>query len=488
MDESAILLRALLQSDFLAFLEMCFVTLEPGLEYQDNWHLAAVAEALRRVQTGSSKRLIINVPPRSGKSIIVTIAFTAWLLGHDPRKRIICVSYTDALAKTHASAFRSIVNSHWYKDAFPRFRIKRGGDRELETTTTELGYRFAVSIAGAVLGRGADIIIGDDPMSPAAALSDAVRTRETNLWMTAHRTRLNNKLEGAIILVMQRLHQEDLVGHVEASEDWDKLVIPAISPEAENHPIGPHPEDVYHRQASEVLHPDREPREVLDATRRAIGSLVFSAQYLQNPVPPGGNVIQRSWLRYYDEAPQAFDRVMVSWDTASTLEETSDWSVGTVWGAVGQDFYLLDVRRERLEAPDLRRAIIELDRSWEADVTLIEGTELGRAIAQDLRSSRSLRPLVEPARYDKVARLLAVSPRFEAGQVLLPHEAPWLSTYIGELLAFPTGRHDDQVDATSQALRYLTRRQGSENELIRRTITRRNIVRARVVDRPDRDR
>jgi predicted phage terminase large subunit-like protein len=452
---NSLLLLAFLRSDFLAFLEKCFVTLEPGLRYQDNWHIWALAEALRHVQ-------------------------------NDPRKRIICVSYSESLAKAHAAAFRTIVKSSWYREAFPAFQIRRGGDREVETITTELGYRYAVSIAGPVLGRGADLIIGDDPMSPVSALSEATRTREINLWMGSHRSRLNNKLEGAIILVMQRLHEQDLVGHVRGSEDWDQLVIPAISPEAKRYLVGPGAADFYDRAAEEVLHPDREPREVLDATRRALGSLTFSAQYLQDPIPPGGNVIKRSWLRFYDEPPSEFDRVIASWDTASTLAETSDWSVGTVWGAVGQDFYLLHVRRERLETPDLRRAIVDLDRDWSVDVTLIEHTELGRAIAQDLRAARTMRPLLERAHLDKLARLLAVSARFEAGQVLLPREAPWLGVYMAELLAFPAGQHDDQVDATSQALRYLTFRQAPLNDLVRRETVRRNIPRRTFVNPPRR--
>jgi predicted phage terminase large subunit-like protein len=154
-----------------------------------------------------------------------------------------------------------------------------------------------------------------------------------------------------------------------------------------------------------------------------------------------------------------------------------------VWGAVGQDFYLLDVRRAKLETPTLRRTILAVSDEWEVNATLIENTELGRSLAQDLRASHSLRPLLETARHDKLARLLAVSARFEAGQVLLPREASWLGAYTTELLAFPTGDHDDQVDATSQALRYLTARQSPPAERMRRNIRRRNVTRANIVRR-----
>ena len=140
--------RWALRHDFIMFYERCFALLEPGTEFLDNWHLHAIAEALRRVDQDETKRTIISVPPRSGKSLIVTVAFTAWLLGRNPRLKIICTSYSESLAKTHASAFRSVVRSEWYLQAFPAFRIERGGDRSVETATTQRGFRFAVSLAG----------------------------------------------------------------------------------------------------------------------------------------------------------------------------------------------------------------------------------------------------------------------------------------------------------------------------------------------------
>jgi predicted phage terminase large subunit-like protein len=148
----------------------------------------------------------------------------------------------------------------------------------------------------------------------------------------------------------------------------------------------------------------------------------------------------------------------VSWDTASTLGESSDYSVGTVWGAKGLDFYLLDLVRGRFEVPELRREVLRLSKAWRANQTVIEDTEIGRAIMQDMRRSGELRPILQRPRYDKEARFLAQSARFEAGQVHVPRDAPWLAGWMDELLAFPNGRHDDQVDSTSQALDYLTAR------------------------------
>jgi hypothetical protein len=206
-------LRAL-QTDYMVFIERCFATLNPGDAFQDNWHLHAIAEQLRRVDANESTRLIVNVPPRSGKSIMTTIGYSAWRHGRNPRDRIICVSSDQSLVRSLAASYRAIVMSEWFGRAFPGFHIRRGGDRATETITTLRGYRYGVAIGGSVLGRGADLIIADDAMSPMAALSDAVRRRELNLWDTAFRTRLDDKTKGAIIIVCQRLHQDDLVGHV----------------------------------------------------------------------------------------------------------------------------------------------------------------------------------------------------------------------------------------------------------------------------------
>jgi predicted phage terminase large subunit-like protein len=175
-------------------------------------------------------------------------------------------------------------------------------------------------------------------------------------------------------------------------------------------------------------------------------------------VPPEGNIVKREWLRFYGERPSSFDLVIASWDTASTLSETADYSVGTVWGAKGLDFYLLDLVRGRFEVPELRREVLRVSQKWGADQTIIEDTDIGRAITQDLRRSGEWRAILRRPRFDKEARFLAQSARFESGQVHVPQEAPWLACWLEELLAFPNGRHDDQVDSTSQALDYLAAR------------------------------
>ncbi len=452
VDQRAVL-RQLLREDLTSFIGKCFATLEAGRPYQPNWHIRHIGYQLSQVANGDLTRLAITIPPRHLKSICVTVAYTAWAMGRDPKLRIIAVSYAEELARLHATAFRTIVESDWYRELFPAFQIKRA--RKNEITTTQHGFRYASSVGGSILGRGADLIIIDDPMKAQAAFSAADRRKVKEFYDNTLYTRLNDKARGAIIIVMQRLHQDDLVGHVLEQEEWELAAIPAIETEERSYRMGPDPQDVYLRAVDEVIQPGREDHTVLDQIRRTLGSMGFAAQYQQDPVPPDGNAIRRAWLRYYDVAP-SLEQVIVSWDTASTVGEASDYSVGTVWGLNGSDIYLLDVVRNKHEAPGLLRQIRDVHMHYKADATLIEDTDIGRAITQVMRQHGPVRPILRRPMFDKEARLLAQAPKFEAGQVLLPREAPWLAEYVSELLAFPTGAHDDQVDSTSQALNWIS--------------------------------
>lgn len=458
MSDHGRLLRALLRQNLAAFAQKTFHALEPGTPYCHSWHLDHLAWQLGRVARGEVRRLIINVPPRSMKSITVSVAFTAWLLGRDPTKRILCASYAADLARKHAIDTRHIMDSAWFQELFPRCELVARRQRDTELLTTLKGGRLSFGLGGALTGRGADVIILDDPMKASSATSEADRRRAIEYYEGTLVSRLNDKRRGAIVLVMQRLHEADLCGHLlaRAPEDWEVVHLPAIAVEDGEFRLSDRPGHVHRRFCGDALQADREPCELLDGLRRELGSRTFEAQYQQTPTPASGNLIRREWLRSYSERPAAFSRVVVTWDTASTLGETSDWSVGQVWGVCDQDFYLLNVVRQRLEFPQLRRAVLKLHADWDADVTLIEKTALGHALLQDLRRTSPLRPILLPARLDKVARCEAQSARFEEGRVHLPAEAPWLGAYLSELLAFPNGRHDDQVDATSYALHYLT--------------------------------
>ena len=454
MSDRRALLRAIQRRQLCAFNEQAFHIVDPGTRYEHNWHLEHLCWMLSRVARGELRRLIINVPPRSMKSITVSIGFTAWMLGHDPTKRIICVSYADDLARKLSVDTRAIMESPWYRELFPETRL--ASKRNTDLITTRRGQRYAAGMNGSILGLGADVVILDDPIKATDALSQAERRRVNEAFDNTILTRLNDKRSGAIVIVAQRLHEDDLVGHVTATGDWEIVSIPAIAEEDATYQLSDTPGDVYVRRRGEVLY-SREPLEILESIRRSQGSLTFSAQYQQAPLPPQGNIVRREWLRYYTEAPAEFDVVVASWDTASTISQTADYSVGTVWGAKGLDFYLLDIVRDRFEVPDLRREVMRLSRRWRVDQTVIEDTDIGRAIAQDLRRSGEASVVLRPVRFDKEARFLAQSARFESGQVHV-REAPWTAPWLDELLAFPNGRHDDQVDSTSQALDWLSQR------------------------------
>ncbi|MGA0594577.1 phage terminase large subunit [Enterovirga sp. CN4-39] len=258
--------------------------------------------------------------------------------------------------------------------------------------------------------------------------------------------------------------------------EWSMLVIPAIAPRDETYQIGSRENDLYRRREGEVLLPEREPRNVLEATRRELGTMNFSAQYMQDPVPPGGNVIDRSWLSFYDEEPGSFDYLLASWDPASTIGEHSSYSVGTLWGQVGPDYYLLELTRRKLETPELRKLILAWDREHEPHETVVEGPGLGQSLVQEIRRTSDMRIGLYNPRADKEERLLTQSVRFEAGQVHLPRHAPWLRAYIDELLAAPFGAYWDQVDSTTQALDVLMARRARSRPLRRREITRREVA------------
>ena len=447
------ILRAVLRQDLGAFVAKVFSTVSPGDEYLHNWHIDAVVHALLKIHRGENRRLIVNQPPRSLKSICASVAFVVWSIGHNPAMRFACVSYSHDLAATFARQFRTVITSDWYRAVFPTVRLAK--DSETECVTTKGGGRFAVSVGGSFTGRGADVIIIDDPMKADEAQSESGR-RALNEWVsTTPFSRLDDKRSGAIVLVMQRLHDDDLAGKLLREGDWSHLNLPAIAENDEEIPIGPNA--VHQRRKGEILHPAREPLETLEQIKREMGSLTFSAQYLQRPIPLEGNLVKRGWIKWYEKAP---DRgigatVVQSWDVASTTADTGDWSVCTTWLIAKRNYYLLDVWRGRLEFPQLKHKLVSLARAHQPNQILVEQAGAGLHLIQEFRTSPvggvPLLTGIKP-KGDKVVRMEAQCARFENGQVHLPQEAPWLSDVLHEILAFPKSRHDDQIDSISQFL------------------------------------
>jgi predicted phage terminase large subunit-like protein len=407
---------------------------------------------LEQVRLGKIRRLIICMPPRSLKSIVASVAFPAYLLGHDPTKRIIAASYGADLAVKHAADFRAVMMSDWYLRAFPNTRISRTKNTETEVATTRRGYRLSTSIDGALTGRGGSIIVIDDPLKPADALSDSKRERVNAWFYNTLLSRLDDKRNGAIVLVQQRLHQYDLVGTLlQGPEEWTVLKLAAIAEEEERVQIG---DDEFHvRRVGDLLHAEREPKPVLDSLKAQLGSDTFWALYQQAPVPPGGSMIKRDWLRRYDVLPPRnyATHVVQSWDTASKDGGENDYSVCTTWLVHDSKYYLVDAVRRRLNYPDLKALAISNARAHGATKVLVEDTGVGTALIVELQKL-GLPAVGVKVQGSKADRMSVQSAKFESGQVLFPRSGPWLEVLEAELFAFPLARHDDQVDSISQAL------------------------------------
>jgi len=460
------ILDAVLRDDLAAFTQRCFQTVVPGQRFLPNWHVEAIAHQLERCQQREIRRLVITLPPRNLKSIGASVAFPAFALGHDPTLRIVCASYSQDLAAKHARDCRTVMESAWYQRLFPRTCIDPRKNTEGEFETTARGYRLATSVGGTLTGRGGNLIIIDDPLRAADALSETKRGAVNEWYDSTLSSRLDSKAEDVIVIIMQRLHVDDLVGHVlEKGEAWTHLNLPAIADATEEVALGGG--DVQHRSPGDVLHPEREPLAVLDQLKAAMGSQAFSAQYQQTPVPPDGDLIKRAWFRSYDRPPERSqgDQIVQSWDTASKASQKNDFSVCTTWLMQRSDYYLLDVLRERLEFPDLRRRILTHAKAHDARAVLIEDAGSGAALIQDLKREGKLRPIAIRPDGDKIVRLEGQSAVIEAGHVLLPETAPWRSDFLLEVMAFPHGRYDDQVDSLSQFLIWAAKKRRRQNRV-----------------------
>jgi predicted phage terminase large subunit-like protein len=449
--------EAALRRDFASFAGRAFRQLHPRAPLAMNWHVELVAAKLAQVLAGDSRRLIVNLPPRHLKSHLASVALPAWWLGHRPDATILCVSYAQELAEKLSRDCRHVVASRWYRRIFPtRLSPRRNAVAEFETTAQ--GSRLASSVGGVVTGRGADLIVIDDPLKAEEAPSRARREAANEWFDQTLYSRLDDKERGAIVLVMHRLHEDDLTSHVLAQEPWDVLRLPAIAEADESWEIetavGPRR---FARHAGDALHPEREPLATLDRIRRTIGEYNFAGQYQQMPAPLEGGLVKAAWFAHYREGdlPVPFERIVQSWDTANKPSELADFSVCTSWGVRGMHVYLLDVYRRRLAYPELKRAVRERQAYFAADVVLIEdkasGTQLIQELVADgLAAVTAYRPCA-----DKVMRLHAQSAAIENGFVHLPERAPWLAEYLHEMTVFPRGRHDDQVDSTAQLLDWL---------------------------------
>jgi predicted phage terminase large subunit-like protein len=452
-------LREIRRTNFIAFLAAVFELVSPGDEFQNNWHLEAIAWELSQIEQRLSRRLVVTMPPRQLKSIAISVAWVAWMLGHNPRMRFVCVSYSGELSLEHADMCRKVMESDWYKELFPKTRLKPR-TRTMDMKTTQGGGRLATSTGGTLTGRGGEHIIIDDPIKPADAASAIIRQNCIDWYRNTLITRLNNKKRGAIIMVMQRVHEEDLAGYVLGQPNWRHLNLPGIAIDPDRIQIGH--DKFYTRTPGVPLHPSREPIEVLRELRADMGSEMFNAQVQQRPIPAGGLMVKRYWLERYSFAPSPeLGMIVQSWDTASSENIGSDYSVCVTALVRGNNVYILHVYRSRIDFPKLVAKAKQLAREWKPTALLIEKAASGEQLIATLRNEQPTgvpSPIAMPTTTDKKTRLAGQSVRIEAGNLFLPEDANWLGEFEHELLGFPKAKHDDQVDALVHLLAWTTNR------------------------------
>mgnify|MGYP002764733854 FL=1 len=475
------IINSLLRTDFKSFVIKVFGEVVPGSKYLNNWHIDVICDAIMDMYEGGNNRLMINMPPRYMKSLICSIALPAWILGHNPKAQILCVSYNDELADKFAMNCRDVMQSDWYRELFPMTRLHQSRQSVNDFATTRGGGRMATSIGGTLTGRGADWIIIDDPQKSVDASSESGRTKLNEWYGSTLYSRLNDKATGKILLVMQRLHQDDLSGHLLDSGNQFKVIkLPVIATEDESWIVKNRISGktrVITRAKGELLHPEREDMDVVMGIKNSMGEYAFVAQYQQDPCPPEGGIIKESWLKYYTMAqateidPIKYFRIFLSWDTANKTGEQNAYSACCVILMTRENnkykYYLLDVIRGKWEMPELIKQVQRLYDTWKYDKggqylvrLLIEDMASGTQLIQMLsaqRDHRGYRFAIEPIKpnTDKVSRLIGASAYIENGTLLFPQDPqPWWPEFKKELLGFPNSKYKDQVDALTQCINH----------------------------------
>jgi predicted phage terminase large subunit-like protein len=458
--EPAELYRHIFSTDFMAFFEKAFEIIGGGKPLRDNWHLHAIADRLSAAEARGHSRQIFSLPPRSTKSRLISVAWPAFRLGQDPTTKFMVISYNETLGKELSGATRRLMTSRFYRELFPATRLTTQSSLFLETD--QGGHRRATTIDGAGTGLGADWLIFDDPISGGSAASAAERDRVNRNFDQMFSSRLDDPLAGHMLVASQRLHEDDLTGHLLArGGDWDHTCFPAMATEDIVINLGGGGSHIYRK--GEVLHPGRFSLAQLDQQRMLMGDAVFEAQYQQNPVPADGNIIRRDWLRRYARLPSREDaKITISVDTAIKTHAASDYSVATVWLWTGNKHYLIDAWRDRVSFPVLAGKIADLYNHYQANNLLIEDQGSGSGLIEVLQQDQ-IPAVGRKSKDSKETRLSNVSTYFTSGFVVFPDDAPWLIELERELLGFPNTKHDDQVDSISQYLAWAREREkGSE--------------------------
>jgi predicted phage terminase large subunit-like protein len=451
--------------------------LEPGTGYLHNWHLDVLSEYLEAVFAGQIKRLLINVPPRTGKSLWCGILWPAWCWTRRPEMRFMFTSYSTDLSIEHSVKRRLVIESPWYQEHWGKL-VQLSDDQNAKSwfTNTRQGQMLATSMSGTATGKGADILVVDDAHNAKQAESEVERATTVQDFRLTFSTRLNDKKTGAIAIIAQRLHVADLYGYA-LEWGYDHLFLPAeatkkstlVLPsgrvtERDNIVRTPSGKEIV-REPGSLLWPDREGPAEIESARKSLGSN-YSGQYQQQPSPEGGTKFQRSWFRYFDElglywilhrpsGDEKFERsrctIFQTCDLALTTKEKNDYSVIATWAFTpSNDLLLLHINRFRKESPEVKTELEQAVALWRPQFQAIEKAHYGMAVCQEFqRRGWPLRELI--ADKEKVVRSATVQIQMENGKVFFRQDAAWLIDFEAELLLFPNGVHDDQVDTMSYA-------------------------------------
>ena len=426
-------------------------------DYKIGWVHQEICETLdnflKDLIDGKRPRLIITMPPRSGKSEIVSRRFPAYFLGKYPDLSIISVSYSASLAEDFSRDVQRIIDSDEYKKIFPNTKLSDKKDKNYKRTSDffeivdHKGVYCSAGVGGSITGKGCDILIIDDPIkNRQEANSETVRKKIYDWYSSTAYTRLSPI--GGVIMMCTRWHLDDLIGKVLSDKNQKPFHVISYPAIAEH--------DEPHRKQGEALHPERFSLEILNEIKSTLSTADWLSLYQQKPVPEGGAIFETSKLRYYDESsePKRFDQIVGSWDMTFKENKTSDFVVGQLWGRKGADFYLLDMVRDRMDFVKTLKVFINFaNKHKNCNCWLVEDKANGTAIISTLKKHISGIIPITP-KESKQERAYAITPYLEAGNIFFPKNQNFTKDLEEEMLQFPAGAHDDTVDSMTQALNY----------------------------------
>jgi len=443
---------AVLQTDLLAFLERAFRDVDQRNELIVADYVELLVAELTRVAEGKETRLIINLPPRHLKSILVSVVFPAWLLGRDPKLRIAVISHSQSLARDLALKTRRLMESKFYREVFPNTRLCADRHQATDFETIGGGGRLAASFDTSVTGRGFDYIIIDDPISAHDARSAAERERVMDAYDGMVLSRFDDQRRGVFIVVGQRLHDDDLSGYLLSKGSWKHICLPLLAEQQTTHSLGSR---LWTRDPGTVLLPELWPTAIVERTRQEAGPAIFAAQYQQNPSAATGELIRPDQIGFVDQIPSSATKVTLSWDTAVKTSENASYTVCLVIASAHRNHYVIDVLRQRLDPVQMRDAAVRLIKQYNPAVSLIEDASSGPGLARMLQEAGHRVELLKTGGLNKEERLESVLFMFVDGRVFVLRNQPWVVELINEWTRFPFAKHDDQMDAMTQYLAWV---------------------------------